>query len=85
MQLLVSLGEISSYRDEIETELENSRPKLRGIYAMYAREGTVHQMCLSSSSVYFCKCAFYAYYIVFIVTHSKVLSTVCLFFFVISV
>ncbi|KAF4070796.1 hypothetical protein AMELA_G00277610 [Ameiurus melas] len=31
-------GEISSYQDEIETELENSRPKLRGIYAMYARE-----------------------------------------------
>ncbi|KAM6954022.1 transcription factor IIIB 90 kDa subunit [Aplochiton taeniatus] len=26
-------GEICSYRDEIETELENSRPKLRGIYA----------------------------------------------------
>ncbi|MCI4389436.1 hypothetical protein PGIGA_G00097950 [Pangasianodon gigas] len=33
-------GEISSYQDEIETELENSRPKLRGIYAMYAREDT---------------------------------------------
>ncbi|KAF5906507.1 transcription factor IIIB 90 kDa subunit-like, partial [Clarias magur] len=31
-------GEINSYQDEIETELENSRPKLRGIYAMYARE-----------------------------------------------
>lgn len=39
--MLVSVGEISSYQDEIETELENSRPKLRGIYAMYAREGTV--------------------------------------------
>ncbi|KAF7690263.1 BRF1 RNA polymerase III transcription initiation factor subunit b isoform X2 [Silurus meridionalis] len=33
-------GEISSYRDEIETELENSRPKLRGIYAMYVQEDT---------------------------------------------
>ncbi|XP_035277689.1 transcription factor IIIB 90 kDa subunit-like [Anguilla anguilla] len=31
-------GEISCYQDEIETELENSRPKLRGIYAAYARE-----------------------------------------------
>uniref|UniRef100_A0A8C8BRB8 Transcription factor IIIB 90 kDa subunit n=1 Tax=Oncorhynchus tshawytscha TaxID=74940 RepID=A0A8C8BRB8_ONCTS len=31
-------GEISLYRDEIETELENSRPKLRGIYAAYAKE-----------------------------------------------
>ncbi|XP_062858284.1 BRF1 RNA polymerase III transcription initiation factor subunit b [Trichomycterus rosablanca] len=31
-------GEISSYRDEIETELENSRPKLRGVYFMYAKE-----------------------------------------------
>ncbi|XP_061097050.1 transcription factor IIIB 90 kDa subunit-like isoform X2 [Conger conger] len=30
-------GEICSYQDEIETELENSRPKLRGIYASYAR------------------------------------------------
>ncbi|XP_062323572.1 BRF1 RNA polymerase III transcription initiation factor subunit b isoform X2 [Osmerus eperlanus] len=31
-------GEICTYRDEIETELENSRPKLRGIYASYAKE-----------------------------------------------
>ncbi|KAG7461312.1 hypothetical protein MATL_G00208730 [Megalops atlanticus] len=31
-------GEISSYQDEIETELENSRPKLRGIYASYTRD-----------------------------------------------
>ncbi|KAL2082307.1 hypothetical protein ACEWY4_022125 [Coilia grayii] len=31
-------GEISSYRDEIEMELENSRPKPRGIYAAYAKE-----------------------------------------------
>ncbi|KAG9282808.1 BRF1 RNA polymerase III transcription initiation factor subunit b [Astyanax mexicanus] len=33
-------GEISSYRDEIETELENSRPKLKGIYAAYTKEDT---------------------------------------------
>ncbi|XP_045916222.1 transcription factor IIIB 90 kDa subunit-like [Micropterus dolomieu] len=31
-------GEISSYKDEIEIELEKSRPKLRGIYAAYAKE-----------------------------------------------
>ncbi|PWA28949.1 hypothetical protein CCH79_00020735 [Gambusia affinis] len=31
-------GEISCYKEEIETELEKSRPKLRGIYAAYAKE-----------------------------------------------
>lgn len=31
-------GEISCYKDEIETELEKSRPKLRGIYAAYSKE-----------------------------------------------
>ncbi|XP_042247378.1 transcription factor IIIB 90 kDa subunit-like isoform X1 [Thunnus maccoyii] len=31
-------GEISCYQDEIETELEKSRPKLRGIYAAYTKE-----------------------------------------------
>ncbi|KAM9840786.1 transcription factor IIIB 90 kDa subunit-like isoform 2-T2 [Aulostomus maculatus] len=31
-------GQISCYQDEIETELEKSRPKLRGIYAAYAKE-----------------------------------------------
>uniref|UniRef100_A0A6Q2X9T4 Transcription factor IIIB 90 kDa subunit n=1 Tax=Esox lucius TaxID=8010 RepID=A0A6Q2X9T4_ESOLU len=31
-------GEISLYQDEIETELENSRPRLRGIYAAYSKE-----------------------------------------------
>ncbi|XP_034555245.1 BRF1 RNA polymerase III transcription initiation factor subunit b [Notolabrus celidotus] len=31
-------GEISCYKDEIESELEKSRPKLRGIYAAYAKE-----------------------------------------------
>ncbi|KAJ0026730.1 hypothetical protein NQD34_017730 [Periophthalmus magnuspinnatus] len=30
-------GEISCYKDEIETELEKSRPKLRGIYAAYTK------------------------------------------------
>ncbi|XP_017538423.1 BRF1 RNA polymerase III transcription initiation factor subunit b isoform X2 [Pygocentrus nattereri] len=42
-------GEISSYRDEIETELENSRPKLKGIYAAYTREDT-HNDSLSLAS-----------------------------------
>ncbi|XP_041660938.1 transcription factor IIIB 90 kDa subunit-like isoform X1 [Cheilinus undulatus] len=31
-------GEITCYKDEIETELEKSQPKLRGIYAAYAKE-----------------------------------------------
>ncbi|KAM4633581.1 transcription factor IIIB 90 kDa subunit isoform 1-T2 [Polymixia lowei] len=31
-------GEISCYRDEIDSELENSRPKLRGIYSAYAKK-----------------------------------------------
>ncbi|XP_048831237.1 transcription factor IIIB 90 kDa subunit-like [Brienomyrus brachyistius] len=31
-------GEICSYQDEIELELESSRPKLKGPYASYARE-----------------------------------------------
>ncbi|CAN9508005.1 unnamed protein product [Ophioblennius macclurei] len=31
-------GEISCYKDEIETELEKSRPRLRGVYAAYAKE-----------------------------------------------
>ncbi|KAI4903901.1 hypothetical protein NFI96_028827 [Prochilodus magdalenae] len=42
-------GEISSYRDEIETELENSRPKLKGIYAAYTKEET-HDDSLSLAS-----------------------------------
>uniref|UniRef100_A0A672HJG5 Transcription factor IIIB 90 kDa subunit n=1 Tax=Salarias fasciatus TaxID=181472 RepID=A0A672HJG5_SALFA len=33
-------GEISCYKDEIETELERTRPRLRGIYAAYASEGS---------------------------------------------
>lgn len=31
-------GEISCYKDEIETELDKSRPRLRGIYAAYSKE-----------------------------------------------
>ncbi|KAK1795942.1 hypothetical protein P4O66_009056 [Electrophorus voltai] len=42
-------GEISSYRDEIETELENSRPKLRGSYASYAKR-EAHDDSLSGVS-----------------------------------
>ncbi len=45
---MLSAGEINSYRDEIETQLAaSSRPKLRGIYASYAREGRSNQvLCL---------------------------------------
>lgn len=44
---LVLLGEISCYKDEIETELEKSRPKLRGIYAAYAKEiGLILSQCV---------------------------------------
>lgn len=32
--------EIHCYRDEIDAELQNGRPKLRGVYAAYAKEGT---------------------------------------------
>nr|XP_057946451.1 BRF1 RNA polymerase III transcription initiation factor subunit a [Doryrhamphus excisus]XP_057946452.1 BRF1 RNA polymerase III transcription initiation factor subunit a [Doryrhamphus excisus] len=31
-------GEIEGYQDEIDTKLESSRPKLRGVYAAYAKE-----------------------------------------------
>ncbi|XP_016076576.1 PREDICTED: transcription factor IIIB 90 kDa subunit [Miniopterus natalensis] len=34
-------GEISTYQDEIETELENSRPKAKGALASLARNGSV--------------------------------------------
>lgn len=46
----VSSGEISCYKDEIETELEKSRPKLRGIYAAYAKEiGLILSQSISTS------------------------------------
>lgn len=32
--------EIHCYQDEIDAELQNARPKLRGVYAAYAKEGT---------------------------------------------
>lgn len=35
---LLPLGELSCYQDQIESELEKSRPKLRGIYAAYVHE-----------------------------------------------
>ncbi|XP_077477770.1 transcription factor IIIB 90 kDa subunit-like [Stigmatopora argus] len=31
-------GEIEGYQDRIDTELESSRPKLRGVYAAYAKQ-----------------------------------------------
>lgn len=37
---LSSQDEIHEYQDEIDAELQNSRPKLRGVYAAYAKEGT---------------------------------------------
>lgn len=36
----ISTGEIHEYQDEIEMELEQSRPKLRGMYASCAKAGT---------------------------------------------
>lgn len=32
-------GEISSYQDEIESELENSRPKAKGVFANFTKDG----------------------------------------------
>ena len=32
--------EIHGYEDEIDAELQTSRPKLRGVYAAYAKQGT---------------------------------------------
>lgn len=40
-------GEISSYQDEIETELENSRPKAKGALASLARDGAVEDTTAS--------------------------------------
>lgn len=46
----VSSGEITCYKDEIENELEKSRPKLRGIYAAYAKEiGLIQSQSVSTS------------------------------------
>uniref|UniRef100_A0A667YK85 B-related factor 1 n=1 Tax=Myripristis murdjan TaxID=586833 RepID=A0A667YK85_9TELE len=35
--------EIESYQDEIDSELESCRPKLRGVYAAYAKEGKLSE------------------------------------------
>ncbi|XP_013878078.1 transcription factor IIIB 90 kDa subunit isoform X2 [Austrofundulus limnaeus] len=44
-------GEISCFKDEIETELEKSRPKLRGVYAAYTKEtAPEEEEVLSSAS-----------------------------------
>ncbi|XP_036904173.1 transcription factor IIIB 90 kDa subunit isoform X1 [Sturnira hondurensis] len=40
-------GEISSYQDAIETELENSRPKAKGALASLARDGSVEDPAAS--------------------------------------
>ncbi|XP_036286223.1 transcription factor IIIB 90 kDa subunit isoform X2 [Pipistrellus kuhlii] len=40
-------GEISSYQDEIETELENSRPKAKGALASLARDGAAEDSTAS--------------------------------------
>ncbi|KAJ8411688.1 hypothetical protein AAFF_G00153260 [Aldrovandia affinis] len=43
-------GEICCYEDEIENELENSRPRLRGMYASYAKDDSVDDgMSVASS------------------------------------
>ncbi|KAM4665677.1 transcription factor IIIB 90 kDa subunit isoform 1-T1 [Amazona ochrocephala] len=34
-------GEISSYHDEIEIELENSRPKAKGVFANYTKDDSI--------------------------------------------
>ncbi|KAM6392925.1 transcription factor IIIB 90 kDa subunit [Pluvialis apricaria] len=34
-------GEISSYQDEIEIELENSRPKAKGVFANFAKDDSI--------------------------------------------
>ncbi|NXD66780.1 TF3B factor, partial [Eolophus roseicapillus] len=34
-------GEISSYQDEIEIELENSRPKAKGVFANYTKDDSI--------------------------------------------
>uniref|UniRef100_A0A3B3ZR50 Transcription factor TFIIB cyclin-like domain-containing protein n=1 Tax=Periophthalmus magnuspinnatus TaxID=409849 RepID=A0A3B3ZR50_9GOBI len=39
--------EIHEFEDEIDAELQNSRPKLKGIYAAYTREGNAASQYLS--------------------------------------
>ncbi|NXA35667.1 TF3B factor, partial [Eudromia elegans] len=42
-------GEISSYQDEIEIELENSRPKAKGVFANFTKDDSVED---NTSSVF---------------------------------
>lgn len=44
--MLCPSEEILGYQDEIDAEIESCRPKLRGVYAAYAREGTEHNRVL---------------------------------------
>lgn len=39
-------GEISSYQDEIEIELENSRPKAKGVFANFTKDGKCVKSCV---------------------------------------
>ncbi|XP_069715019.1 transcription factor IIIB 90 kDa subunit [Phaenicophaeus curvirostris] len=42
-------GEISSYQDEIEIELENSRPKAKGVFANYTKDDSIED---NASSIF---------------------------------
>uniref|UniRef100_A0A8B9Q499 Transcription factor IIIB 90 kDa subunit n=1 Tax=Apteryx owenii TaxID=8824 RepID=A0A8B9Q499_APTOW len=42
-------GEISSYQDEIEIELENSRPKAKGVFANFAKDDSIED---NTSSIF---------------------------------
>lgn len=41
----ITTGEISSYQDEIEIELENSRPKAKGVFANFTKDGKSVKSC----------------------------------------
>lgn len=68
MFVCVFVGEISSYRDEIETELENSRPKLKGIYAAYTREGISHESICAGMFV----CVLVLFYVQYVLTYAYI-------------
>lgn len=48
---LITIGEISIYQDEIEIELENSRPKAKGVFANYTKDGK-HVKCHEYLKIY---------------------------------
>lgn len=50
-------GEISSYQDEIEIELENSRPKAKGVFANFTKDGKSIKSCdyLSNNGFWSCR------------------------------